>query len=230
MQQSDSGASAIPNGGFKSNNLVQAWLVLLLALCFGGALAAVQISLSGTIAANKLNETLGRVPELVWGAKARNIMSAADSSVDISADALTVNRPEGAAVYPLYRIRNHNRLAGWVVKSSGQGYAGKIELLVGFDPGVEKITGLFILDQKETPGLGNKITFAGWRGQFLDKPTQPALEIVKGKGQQSGTQGIDAVTGATISSRAVTDIVNRIISDVKARLTTDVDPALEGQQ
>ena len=54
-------------GRFRNSNLAQAWLILLLALCFGSALAAVQVRLSGTIAANKLNETLGQVPALIWG-------------------------------------------------------------------------------------------------------------------------------------------------------------------
>jgi len=217
-------------GGFKNNNLAQAWLVLLLAICFGGALAAVHVNLSGVIAANKLNESLRMVPELVWGAQARDMKLPADSSVVISPGSLTVQKPGKAAVYPLYRIHRNDRLAGWVIKSGGQGYAGKIELLIGLDPDAQKILGLFILEQKETPGLGNKITFADWRNQFIEKQSQPPLEVVKSKGQGAGAQTIDAVTGATISSRAVTAIVNRTISDIQGRLTPEFIHIMERQQ
>ena len=70
-----------------------------------------------------------------------------------------------------------------MAKAGGQGYADKIELLVGIDALTENITGLFILDQKETPGLGNKISDTGWRSQFLDKPATSPLVVVKDKSQ-----------------------------------------------
>jgi electron transport complex protein RnfG len=102
---------------------------------------------------------------------------------------------------------------GWVAKASGQGYADKIELLLGLDPEAKSITGLFILEQKETPGLGNKIITDAWRSQFLDKKTDNPLVVVKGGAKVPNE--IDAVTGATISSRSVTTIVNTAISDLR---------------
>ncbi len=51
-------------GRFKNSNFAQAWLILVLALIFGSALAAVQVNLRDVIATNKLNETLERIPEL----------------------------------------------------------------------------------------------------------------------------------------------------------------------
>ena len=51
-----------PSGGLKNSNLAQAWLVLVLAFIFGSALAAVQVNLEDRITANKLNETLVRIP------------------------------------------------------------------------------------------------------------------------------------------------------------------------
>ena len=84
------------------------------------------------------------------------------------------------------------------------------------DPKMETITGLFILEQKETPGLGNKIIESQWRGQFTGKKTAPALAVTKTGA--SAPNEIDAVTGATISSRTVTDIVNGAIGALREPL------------
>ena len=205
-----------PKKPAKDNHLAQAWTVLLLAAIFGTALAAVQVNLSGVIAANKLNETLARVPELIWGPAAAPEASQ-DPSVDITPGTLAVERGGKKTFYRLYRVVRDEQPAGWVVKAQGQGYADKIELLLGLDPAASAITGLFVLEQKETPGLGNKITFPAWRNQFNGKPTDTPLVVVKGT--DTTPQGIDAITGATISSRSVTDIVNRTTADVKGRLT-----------
>ncbi len=209
----------MPAGGLKDNNLVQAWLVLLLALCFGGALAAIQVNLADVIAENKLNETLGKVPELVFGEEKAAALADNPDAVEIAAKSLTVEGEAKSTTYPVYRVAKDGNLAGWVVKASAQGYADKIELLLGIDAKVDTITGIFILEQKETPGLGNKITFPEWRGQFLGKKTSTPLEVIKGG--PSGPATIDTVTGATISSVAVTNIVNRSIGDVKEQLAAD---------
>jgi electron transport complex protein RnfG len=203
-------SSSQSTGGFKNSNLVQAWLVLLLALCFGSALAAVQVKLSDKIAANKLNETLEQVPALIWGE------APAPESVQITPGILSVARDGQKSSYTLYRVAQGNEVAGWVVKAGGQGYADKLELLVGVDADVQKITGLFVLEQKETPGLGNKIIEPQWRGQFTGKATDSQLQVVKGHGEDPAT--IDAITGATISSRSVTAIVNTTIGNLKGRL------------
>jgi electron transport complex protein RnfG len=203
-------SSSQSTGGFKNSNLVQAWLVLLLALCFGSALAAVQVQLSDTIAANKLNETLEQVPALIWGE------NPIPESVQITPGSLKVAKNGQASSYILYRVAKDNKLTGWVVKAGGQGYGDKLELLIGTNADVQKITGLFVLEQKETPGLGNRISEPEWRNQFVGKSTNTPLQVVKGKGQGPAT--IDAITGATISSRSVTAIVNKTIADLKGRL------------
>ncbi len=201
----------------KNSNFAQAWLILVLALIFGSALAAVQVNLSGVIAANKLNETLERVPELVFGPEATAKMTSPNASVEITPGTVTIKKGLKTSYYNLFRVMLENKLAGWVVKAGGQGYADKIELIIGLDPNADTITGLFVLQQKETPGLGNKITFPRWRNQFIRKKTNTPLVVTKSKSQ--APNAIDAVTGATISSRSVTEIVNRTIGDVKGRLT-----------
>ncbi len=197
-------------GGFRNSNLVQAWLVLLLALCFGSALAAVQVQLSDTIAENKLNETLEQVPALIWGEEP------APESVQITPGTLRISKDGQEKSYTLYRVAQKGKTAGWVAKAGGQGYGDKLELLIGTDADVQKVTGLFVLEQKETPGLGNRISEPQWRNQFVGKSTDAPLHVVKGTGRGPAT--IDAITGATISSRSVTAIVNTTIGNLRGRL------------
>ena len=213
------GHSSIFNrGGFQNSFLAQAWLVLVLAVGFGSALAFVQISLSEVIAANKLNETLTQVPELVWGENAAHYAADTSISIEIIPGTVSVKKGPKTTYYPLYRVSRGKVMSGWVVKARGQGYADNLEVLIGVDPDVETITGLFILEQKETPGLGNKITLPAWREQFAGRKTAEPFVVVKEKSKASNT--IDAVTGATISSRSVAGIVNQTVIDIKGRLTS----------
>ena len=114
-----------------------------------------------------------------------------------------------------------------MAKASGQGYADKIELLVGVDGGAQHITGLFILDQKETPGLGNKIMEPDWRRQFVQKPTDQPLTAVKTP--PSAQNQIQAITGATISSKSVCDIVNQTLKNLRRPLGESATVTLNPQ-
>lgn len=182
----------------RNNYIVQAWLVIVLGLCFGGALAAVQATLSGRIAQNKLDETRRQIPALVPGAAA-----GASEAVDLG----------GVRVF---RASGPNGQVGWVVPGGGQGFADRIELLVGVDAQVQRITGLYVLEQKETPGLGNRIVDAGFRGQFAGKTATRALAVTK-RGASTDHE-VDAVTGATVSSAAVCGIVNQTLNRTRSDL------------
>lgn len=82
-----------------------------------------------------------------------------------------------------------------------KGYNRLIKLMVGFD--IEgKIKDIAVLEQKETPGLGTKITTEKFLSQYRGKnPATWTLKVKKDGGQT------DAITGATISSRAFNDAV-----------------------
>jgi electron transport complex protein RnfG len=197
----------------KTNFISQTWLVLLLAICFGALLAGMQITLGPTIEANKINETLEKVPEMVFGAAHAQELADRKQVVDVTPISVGVDKAGKTIRYSVFEAKTEGQLAGWVVKTAGQGYADKIEMLIGLDPMIEKITGIFVLDQKETPGLGNKIVTDEWRSQFLAKSTAQPLATVKAKA--SAGNEIDAITGATISSKAVTDIVNAAVHNLR---------------
>lgn len=82
---------------------------------------------------------------------------------------------------------------GRIFRESEKGYdATPVTMLVGVSDG--KVVAIEILDQKETPGLGDKIKDDWFRAQFKGKTTADKL-IVK--------QDVDSLSGATISSKAV---------------------------
>ncbi|MDY6904446.1 MAG: FMN-binding protein [Thermodesulfobacteriota bacterium] len=199
----------------KNNYIIQAWLVLLLAIFYGGALAGVQLTLAPKITENKIQETREKVPELVLGAD-----KAGTVTLDIEPSTITVEKNGQTTFYSVFKATKDGKLVGWVAKHTGQGYADKIELLIGMGPKVSKITGLYILNQKETPGLGNKIIEIDWRSQFIDAPTSQKLAVVK-TGADDPNE-IDAITGATISSRSVCNIINAALNDLKSPLNEQI--------
>ena len=193
----------------QNNNLLQAWLVLTLAFLFGISLAGVQTVLGPVIEENKIRETMEKVPVVLIGES--------DSALAIEPLRIAVEKEGRSKFYNVYEAAFDNgKRAGWVVKASAQGYADRIELLVGFDPAVQTITGLFILDQKETPGLGNKIVEEQWRSQFTGKSVDRDLEVVKGGVKE--LHEIDAISGATISSVCVARMINQTIADLGEEL------------
>ena len=83
------------------------------------------------------------------------------------------------------------------------GYSGLIKLMVGFKPD-GTINNVEVLEQKETPGLGTKISTPKFKDQFVGKnPATFKVEVKKDGGE------VDAITAATITSRAYCDAVMR---------------------
>lgn len=205
------------NERFQNSFILQAWLVLTLALLFGAGLAGVQASLGPKIEANKINETKQKIPEVLLGAEQAAKLAAENKTLDVEPLVISVEKNNQTKTYSVYKASYPDgTLAGWVAKAKGQGYGDKIELLVGLNPDASQLTGLFILDQKETPGLGNKIIEPDWRGQFVQKPTDKNLQVVK-TGAKSENE-INAITGATISSKSTTTIINTTVANIKPQL------------
>jgi electron transport complex protein RnfG len=100
----------------------------------------------------------------------------------------------------IYQVSKQNELVGFAVKSyTDKGFGGHIEIMAGFlpDGSIHKIA---VLMHKETPGLGTKMDEPKFRDQFLGKnPSDFQLRVKKDGGQ------VDAITAATISSRAYCD-------------------------
>jgi len=187
--------------------LRQAWLVILLALFYGAALAGVQVTLGPRIAENKLNETYEQVPKIVPGAEqTRTVPRTVIGELD----------GREYSVYQAFSTGGDH--VGWVVPASGQGFADRIDVLVGIDAPLETITGLYVLGQKETPGLGNLIEKNEEPDDFCNRfkqlQAEPTIEVFKDE-PPPGSNGIRALSGATISSKGVANAVNDALANLK---------------
>jgi len=106
-----------------------------------------------------------------------------------------------------YMGTNAGKSVGCAVKTfTDKGFSGRFDLMVGFKPD-GTINQIVVLEQKETPGLGTKMKEPKFKDQFnaLSIATLPQQEIKVKK--DGGT--IDAITAATISSRAFCDGVQK---------------------
>lgn len=112
----------------------------------------------------------------------------------------------------VFKAYTAGKPSGYVFAGSPKGYAGPIKVTVGI--GLDgKVTGVKIGDNTETPGLGTKTAEGAFIGQYKGKKAGNKIEVVKKK--PSNENEVEAVSGATISSKAVTSAV-QAASDLAA--------------
>ncbi len=110
------------------------------------------------------------------------------------------------------------RLVGFAVQGAGMGYQDVIRVLFGYVPDQDAIVGIRVLESKETPGLGDRIeTDPDFLANFkrldvsLDADgkslAHPILAVKQG--EKTDAWQVDGITGATISSVAIANLLNR---------------------
>ena len=108
---------------------------------------------------------------------------------------------------------------GFAIEGGEPGFQDVIGLIFGFDAASGNVLGMKVLESKETPGLGDKIEKdSTWVAAFRGVPS-PILGVKRGQG--TGAEGeVEMITGATISSRAIIDIINHRLEDLGDVLRT----------
>lgn len=106
-------------------------------------------------------------------------------------------------------IDQDDKVVGYIVLAKGKGYSSVLDIMVSLDKNLS-ISNLKVLAQAETPGLGTKITENNFLQQFTGKTLPLALKKDGGE--------IDAITGATITSRAFTNAVEKSLIQFKKSL------------
>jgi electron transport complex protein RnfG len=115
--------------------------------------------------------------------------------------------PLGAEEPQVYAGYRDDALVGYAIAGEGAGFQDTIRLLFGYEPHGRRVIGLAILESRETPGLGDRIyKDPVFVAAFEDLAVEPTIELVQ-DGAQAPHQ-VDAISGATISSRAVVRIIN----------------------
>ncbi|NLG52409.1 MAG: RnfABCDGE type electron transport complex subunit G [Clostridiales bacterium] len=99
---------------------------------------------------------------------------------------------------------------GYCVKSAPLGFAGEVQIVVGIDND-DKITRVDIVSMSETPGLGTKAKDEKFLSQYAGKAG--IITVVKGEASAEENE-ISAITGATVTSKAVTSGVQAALDAV----------------
>jgi len=176
-------------------------VLTLVGLISGGFLAGVAKLTKERIALNIQAEIEEAIKEVVDGAEVNQVLHEEENLV-------------------IYReLEDDGDLAGFAVQATGVGFQDRITLMFGLDASLKEITGLTIISQNETPGLGAKIE--DWNAflQFWENrdasgqltlhkpPTRTAGELLPSE--------INTITAATISSKKVLGIVNLSIDRLR---------------
>lgn len=119
---------------------------------------------------------------------------------------LDFDAADGSSVTAVYKADGEN--GGYAVTAAPNGYGGEISLVVGIDY-EGKVTGVDVISQSETPGLGANCTGEEFKSRYVGKTA--GVTVVKGG---IGENTVDAITSATITSKAVTRGVNDALAAV----------------
>lgn len=176
-----------------TNMVVVLFSVTLIA---SAAVGYVQTLTAGPIEAAKEAKQTNAIRQVIPG----------EFDNDPNADVWKVQTPDGGEL-EFYPAKKNGEPVGTAVKTyTNNGFGGKIWLMVGFNPD-GTVANYSVLEHKETPGLGSKMDtwFAkDGKGNIVGKnPGTSGLKVSKDGGD------VDAITAATISSRAFLDAINR---------------------
>lgn len=104
------------------------------------------------------------------------------------------------------------KTTAYIIPSEARGYGGTIKILMAIDTN-QKIINFKILEHNETPGLGDRAALTNFRNQFKGKKMENMILV-----KNHDTNKIDAITGATITSTAVTKAINNGLAEFKKYL------------
>lgn len=188
----------------------QSWLLLISAIFFGGLLALTDAAWQPRIQQNEI-EKFNRL--------AGGLLKDAKTFEAIKEPIAFTARGKTYSVEVKRGLDAEGKTVGWAFQCQGNGFADKIKLVAATDGQFNKLAGFGVLFSNETPGFGNKIAIPDgfFQSQFVGAPAEN-LELVKsGKAEVIDDQ-IVAISGATVSSRAVVTILNTYLVPIKEEL------------
>ena len=181
----------------KNNHIKLPYVQLGLRLCVITFVAAALLGLVNMLTADRIAELTAKADM-----DAMKALIASDNDRYAKLEYTGKNNQ----VLGVYMAENGGSISGYCVKVVTKGYGGDVRMIVGVGADLKVIGVVIVSADAETPGLGQKITEPSFRAQYEGKSHE--INSVKGV---AGENEIVAVTGATISSRAVTLGVNLAI-------------------
>lgn len=113
-----------------------------------------------------------------------------------------------------YVLKTNDQIESYTFPFQGKALWGTVDGLITFNDDFTQILGVDFLKHSETPGLGGRIEEEWYKSQFrgIQITSPPYLSYQSG---QSGN--IDAITGATLTSNAIRDMLNTFIQEIKTK-------------
>ena len=187
----------------------QSWLLIVSSFFFGLLIAVTSAGLSPRIRQNEINKR-NRLTAILLP-EAKDFIPLA-KPVEIQGRG---GKKESVQVYKA--VSESGQVVGWSFEAVGPGFQDKIKLVVALDGDLEKIAGYDVLSSNETPGFGDRIKNNYYRDQFKGAPAEELKLVTVGNPNKIDSE-IVAISGATISSEAVVDIMNNYVTQIKEQL------------
>ena len=186
----------------------QSWLLLVASVFFGICLAGLNAWWEPKIIANEIQKFNDLAGGLITEAEKFE-----------PAEVLTIDVGKGKTIdTEVKKALSGTDVVGWAFITEGAGFQDKIKLVVAVDKQFNKLRGFGVLSSNETPGFGDKIkTEDFYRNQFIGAPAEKFTLSKVGDDKKIDSE-IVAITGATVTSESVVDILNNFISQVKAQM------------
>lgn len=187
------------------NNIAKMIVALTaISLISGGLLASLDSYTAPRIAENKMIELKAAIKE---------VLPKYDYYDEVKS---------GKHIIYVGKLKGVDQPVGLAFKAVGNGFQGKITMMLGVKPDFSEILNMRVLEQSETPGLGTKIVEDPshkqnpfwFSRQFSGLVVNPAIEVVKNQKPDKNNE-IEAISGATISSKSVAKILNQQIQEYK---------------
>jgi electron transport complex protein RnfG len=187
----------------------QSWLLIVASFFFGLLIAVTSAGLSPRIRQNEINKR-NRLTAILLP-EAKDFFPLA-KPIEIQGRG---GKKESVQVYKA--VSESGQVVGWSFEAIGSGFQDKIKLVVAVDASFDQIEGYDVLSSNETPGFGDRIKNSYFKDQFKDAPAGQLKLVTVGDPKKIDSE-IVAISGATISSEAVVDIVSNYVTQVKEQM------------
>ena len=138
--------------------------------------------------------------------------------IESSADLAGIKRR--ARLARVYLLKEHGRVERVILPVYGKGLWSTLYGFVALEDDLDTICSLAFYQHAETPGLGGEVDNPAWKAQWVGKEAfaegRVAIEVVKGKvaaGSPRAVHQVDGLSGATITSRGVSQLVRYWLGD-----------------
>ncbi|HUV29714.1 MAG TPA: FMN-binding protein [Acidobacteriota bacterium] len=171
-------------------------VVVLTVICgvSAGALTLVRQSLGSRIEQQSDFYVRGPALERLFGQPSAELL---DKKVSFTSDGRT---------YPVFYTRDGEQITGLAVEAPGPGgYGGDVVVMIGVDLRAGQMVGMEIIQHNETPGVGSQVERPAFRKQWSGLSVSEPVQLTAQGGK------IDAISGATYSSKAVINGTNAIV-------------------